>query len=139
MRSIFSTSRLYGALVCGLLAAASSPGSAMADGQTLTAQDYAQAERFMVYNTMPLVDHAVQTVHWLDGTHFWYRDHDASGDHYQQMDATSGQASPLLDQVKLAAALSKAGAKLIKAEKLGITDYRIAADGRDQIEVGDKQ
>ena len=139
MRSIFSTSRLYGALVCGLLAAASSPGSAMADGQTLTAQDYAQAERFMVYNTMPLVDHAVQTVHWLDGTHFWYRDHDASGDHYQQMDATSGQASPLLDQVKLAAALSKAGAKSIKAEKLGITDYRIAADGRDQIEVGDKQ
>ena len=51
MRSTIGMSRLYGALVCGLLAAALSPGSAMADGRTLTAQDYAQAERFMMYNT----------------------------------------------------------------------------------------
>jgi dipeptidyl aminopeptidase/acylaminoacyl peptidase len=138
MRSINGMSRLYGALVCGLLAAAGA-GSAMADGRTLTAQDYAQAERFMMYNTMPLVDHAVHTVHWLDGTHFWYVDHDASGDHYLKMDATSGTASPLLDQAKLAAALAQAGDKSIKADKLGITDFRVAADGRDEIEVGGKK
>jgi dienelactone hydrolase len=138
MRSIIGTSRLYGALVCGLLAAASSPGSAMAEGRTLTAQDYAQAERFMPYNTVPLVDHAVSTVHWLDNTHFWYVDHDASGDHYMQMAAPNGTASPLLDQAKLAAALVKAGDASAKAEKLKITDYRVAADGRDDIEVSGK-
>jgi dienelactone hydrolase len=138
MHSTMGTSRLYGALVCGLLAATAYSGNAMADGRTLTAQDYAQAERFMVYNTRPLVDHAVSTVHWLDGTHFWYFDHDASGDHYLQMDASSGKASPLLDQAKLAAVLSKVSGKPVKADKLGITDFRVAADGRDDIEVGDK-
>ena len=138
MRSIIGTSRLYGALVCGGLTLASAPGGAMAAGRTLTAQDYAQAERYMPYNTTPLVDHLVSTVHWLDGTHFWYVDHDASGDHYLRMDATNGHAAPLLDQTKLAAALAKAGKKDIKADKLGIADYRVAADGRDDIQVGDK-
>ena len=138
MRSTIGMSRLYGALVCGLLAAALSPGSAMADGRTLTAQDYAQAERFMMYNTTPLVDHAVRMVHWLDGTHFWYVDHDASGDHYLQMDASGGASSPLLDPVKFVAALNKAGDTTVKADKLKITDYRVAADGRSEIEVGGK-
>jgi hypothetical protein len=138
MRSTNGMSRLCGALVWGLLAA-SGAGNAMADGRALTAQDYVQAERFMMYNTVPLVDHAVRTVHWLDGTHFWYVDHDAAGDHYLQMDATSGTASPLLDQVKLAAALVQAGDKSIKPDKLGITDFRVAADGREEIEVGGKK
>ncbi|WP_240669207.1 S9 family peptidase [Dyella sp. M7H15-1] len=110
----------------------------MADGRVLTAQDYAQAERFMVYNTAPLLDHAVSTVHWLDGTHFWYVDHDATGDHYLQMDASNGTVSPLLDQAKLATALTEAGEKSIKADKLGLTDFRVATDGRDQIEMGGK-
>ncbi|QAU25525.1 S9 family peptidase [Dyella sp. M7H15-1] len=138
MGSTIGMSRLYGALVCGLLAVAWSPGSAMADGRVLTAQDYAQAERFMVYNTAPLLDHAVSTVHWLDGTHFWYVDHDATGDHYLQMDASNGTVSPLLDQAKLATALTEAGEKSIKADKLGLTDFRVATDGRDQIEMGGK-
>jgi dipeptidyl aminopeptidase/acylaminoacyl peptidase len=138
MRSTIGMSRLYGALVCGLLAASGATG-AMADGHTLTAQDYAQAERFMMYNTAPLVDHAVRTVHWLDGTHFWYVDHDASGDHYLQRDATNGTAAPLLDQARLAAALTKAGEKSVRADKLGITDFRAAADGRDEVEVSDKR
>ena len=135
MRSIIGTSRLYGALVCGLLALGSA-GGAVAAGRVLTAQDYAQAERYMPYSTAPLVDHMVRSVHWLDGTHFWYVDHDASGDHYLRMDATNGKAVPLLDQARLAAALAKAGNKDIKAEKLGISDYRVAADGRDEITIG---
>ena len=138
MRSKINTSRLYGALVCGLLAA-TSYSNVMAEGHTLTAQDYAQAERYMMYNTHPLVDHAVGMVRWLDGTHFWYLDHDASGDHYIQMDAASGKASPLVDQAKLATVLSKVSGKPVKADKLGIMDFRVAADGRDEIEVGGKQ
>ncbi|WP_233840739.1 S9 family peptidase [Dyella sp. 2HG41-7] len=138
MHSINGRSRLYGALVCGLLGLASIPGGAMAEGRTLTAQDYAQAEKYMVYNTMPLVDHAVVMVHWMDGTHFWYVDHDAKGDHYKRMDATNGKAEPLFDQAKLAAALTKAGDKNVKADKLHVMDFRVAADGRDDIVVGGK-
>jgi len=136
MHSITGTSRLYGALMCGLLALGGT-SSALAAGRTLTAQDYAQAERYMPYNTTPLVDHMVSTVHWLDGTHFWYVDHDATGDHYLRMDAANGKAEPLLDQGKLAAALTKAGKKDVKADKLRISDYRVAADGRDEITIGD--
>jgi dipeptidyl aminopeptidase/acylaminoacyl peptidase len=136
MHSITGTSRLYGALMCGLLALGCASG-ATAAGRTLTAQDYRQAERYMPYNTTPLVDHMVSTVHWLDGTHFWYVDHDASGDHYLRMDAANGKAEPLLDQGKLAAALAKAGKKDVKADKLRISDYRVAADGRDEITIGD--
>jgi dienelactone hydrolase len=135
MHSKTGMSRLYGALVCGLVAAAAYSGNAVAQGRALTAQDYAQAERYMVYNTRPLVDHDVSTVHWLDDTHFWYLDHDASGDQYKQMDASDGKVSPLLDQAKLAAALSKASGKPVKADKLGIMDFRVAADGRDDIDV----
>jgi dipeptidyl aminopeptidase/acylaminoacyl peptidase len=128
-------SRLYGALVCALVAATAYAGNAAAEGRTLTAQDYAQAERYMGYNTMPLVDHAVSTVHWLDGTHFWYVDHDTAGDHYKQMDASNGNVSPLLDQAKFAAALGKASGKPVKADKPGIMGFRVAADGRDDIDV----
>jgi dienelactone hydrolase/WD40 repeat protein len=136
MHSTTGTSRLYGALMCGLLALGCASG-ATAAGRTLTAQDYRQAERYMPYNATPLVDHMVSTVHWLDGTHFWYVDHDASGDHYLRMDAANGKAEPLLDQGKFAAALAKAGKKDVKADKLRISDFRVAADGRDEITIGD--
>ena len=63
MYAKFGKSRLLGAVVMGMLS-----GGVAAQGRTLGANDYAQAERFMAYNTTPLVDHAVQKVHWLDAT-----------------------------------------------------------------------
>ena len=137
MRLSIAMLRRRGVLVCAastLLATS----SVLAQGRVLTAPDYAQAERYMVYNTMPLVDHVVRNVHWLDDTHAWYVEHDASGDHYQRLDASTGQVTPLLDQAKLAAALSKAGGKQVSADKLGLTDFSIAADGRDDVERADQ-
>src|SRR4029079_15071955 len=55
----------------------------------LTDADYARAVKFLSQSTDPLVDHDVQRVKWLDATHFWYRDHDASGDHILEMDAST--------------------------------------------------
>src|SRR5690348_4554206 len=77
MHSMIGKSRLFGAVLLGLLS-----GGVAAQGRTLSANDYAQAERFMAYNTAPLVDHAVQRVSWLDDGSFWYRDHDSDGDHF---------------------------------------------------------
>ncbi|HUH31785.1 MAG TPA: DPP IV N-terminal domain-containing protein [Rhodanobacter sp.] len=102
----------------------------VAQGRTLGADDYAQAERFMAYNTTPLVDHAVQRVHWLDDDHFWYRDHDAGADHFLLMSASTGALVPLFDQLKLAAALGQAMGQPVDARKLPITGYRVQADGR---------
>ncbi|WP_201314296.1 S9 family peptidase [Dyella sp. EPa41] len=126
-------SRLLGALVLGAL----STGAA-AQGRTLGNDDYARAERYVGYNTTPLVDHAVTSVTWLDNGHFWYRDHDAKGDHYLRYDAATGKAAPLFDHARLAAALGKALGKPVKADKLGITGYSETADGHLDVAIRGK-
>ncbi|WP_449424586.1 DPP IV N-terminal domain-containing protein, partial [Rhodanobacter lindaniclasticus] len=133
MHTTFGKARLGAALILGLLS-----GTLAAQGRTLTAADYASAERFMAYNTTPLVDHAVTAVHWLDDGHFWYVDHDARGDHFMRMDAASGQAAPLFDQAKLAAALGKVGDKPVEANKLPVTGYKPLDDGRIDVAVRSK-
>ncbi|HEX8779348.1 MAG TPA: DPP IV N-terminal domain-containing protein, partial [Rhodanobacter sp.] len=132
MHSTIGKTRLAGTLAAGLLACAT---GAMAQGRTLTAQDYARAERYMSYNTAPLVDHDVQRVKWLDDTHFWYVDHDASGDHVMTMDTATGKAAPSFDQVKLAAALSKVTGKPVAADKVPARsfDFSVQKDGRYDI------
>ncbi|HET7360245.1 MAG TPA: S9 family peptidase, partial [Rhodanobacteraceae bacterium] len=97
--------------------------AAVAQTHRLTAHDYARAESFLRDATTPLVDHDVQRVKWLDASHFFYLDHDSTGDHYKVMDAASGKAAPAFDQTRLAAALAKASGKPVKADKLGIFDY----------------
>ncbi|QRP64198.1 DPP IV N-terminal domain-containing protein [Rhodanobacter sp. FDAARGOS 1247] len=129
MSLMIGSSRVLGALVLGSLSA-----GVAAQGRTLSANDYAQAERFMGYNTAPLVDHAVQKVDWLDAGHFWYVDHDATGDHFVRMDVAGGKTAPLFDQAKLAAALGKVGGKSVDAGKLPVRSYKLMADGR--IDVG---
>jgi len=136
MSSMTVKTRLGGALAAGLLVCAS---GAMAQGRTLTAQDYARAERFMPYNTAPLVDHDVQRVKWLDDTHFWYRDHDASGDRVMEMDTATGKAAPAFDQAKLAAALGKASGKPVPADKVPFGfDFSVQKDGRYDITLAGK-
>ncbi len=134
MSSKIGKTRLSGALMVGLLMCAS---GVMAQGRVLTAQDYAQAERFMSYNTMPLVDHDVQRVKWLDNTHFWYRDHDASGDRVMEMDTATGKAAPAFDQAKLAAALSKVTGKPVPANKVPAYgfDFSVKPDGHYDIDL----
>ncbi|HEX7368806.1 MAG TPA: S9 family peptidase, partial [Rhodanobacteraceae bacterium] len=80
----------------------------LAGARQLTDTDYARAVKFLPQGTAPLVDHDVQRVEWLDATHFWYRDHDASGDRILEMDAATGKVAYAFDQAKLAAALGKA-------------------------------
>jgi dienelactone hydrolase len=43
------------------------------EGRALTPADYARAERFMTYNTAPLVLRSGVRPSWLDGNRFWYR------------------------------------------------------------------
>jgi len=46
---------------------------ARAISATVTADDYARAERLMPYNTEKLVLHTLGTPAWLPGGKFWYR------------------------------------------------------------------
>lgn len=130
MVSMIGRSRLAGALALGLVAT-----GALAQGHTLSTDDYTRAERFLGYDTAPLVDHAIEHVTWLDKGHFWYLDHDAKGDHYRVMDAATGTSGDAFDQARIAAALGKALSRPVKADKLGIGRYAIAGDGRLDVQM----
>ncbi|MGQ4582314.1 DPP IV N-terminal domain-containing protein [Lysobacter sp. F60174L2] len=127
--------RVIGAVMGGLLVTAALPVAAQDAGQVLTDADYRRAERFMGYNTAPLLDHAVNAVVWQDASHFWYRDHDADGDHFMRMDVASGNATAAFDHDKLAAALAAATGRDIDAAKLPVTGLEVAEDGRLDVAV----
>ncbi|MGN6512675.1 MAG: DPP IV N-terminal domain-containing protein [Lysobacteraceae bacterium] len=132
--------RLLGAALLAFAAAASAqmptPATDTPATGTVTADDYARAERFVGYNANPLVDHAVSSVTWLDAGSFWYRDHDAGGDRFLRYDVTTHATSPLVDAKALADALAKTAGKPVDATKLKITEARIAADGGYEVRVG---
>jgi dipeptidyl-peptidase-4 len=125
--------RLPGALALALFAA-----TAVAQIRTVPRDDYARAERMLGEHVGTLVDHAVDPVKWLDDRRLWYRDHDAQGDRYLRLDLANGKIEPAFDHARLAKALAKATGKPVKAEKLPVTGYEIAADGRYDIALRDQ-
>jgi len=65
--------------------------------RALTGADYARAERFMTYNTTPLVLHSAGRATWIaDGTgeHFWYRTTTEKGAEAILVDAADGAKHP---------------------------------------------
>jgi dipeptidyl-peptidase-4 len=63
-------------LICGSAVVLGLSGVVTAQqggARALTADDYARAERFMTYNTTPLVLHAGVRARWLSDDRFWYR------------------------------------------------------------------
>ncbi|QOW24658.1 S9 family peptidase [Lysobacter sp. H23M47] len=129
------SSRVLGAVMGGVLAATAPTAGAQDAMPSVTAADYARAEAFMGYNTTPLLDHAVNTVIWQDDGHFWFRDHDADGDHFRRVDAATGTISDAFDRELLAKALADATGKPANATKLAVTAFKVAEDGRFDLTV----
>ncbi|WP_222565997.1 S9 family peptidase [Novilysobacter antarcticus] len=130
-----SSSRVLGAMIGGVLAAAAPAAGAQHAMPSVTAEDYVRAEAFMGYNTTPLLDHAVNTVVWQDDGHFWFRDHDADGDHFRRVDAATGTISDAFDRELLAKALADVTGKPTDATKLAVTAFKVAEDGRLDVTV----
>ncbi len=98
--------------------------------RALTTADYARAEKFMGYNTNPLVFHSGVRPTWLPDERFWYRNVSADGFEFVLVDPAKGTRAPAFDHTKLAAALSAATSKTYDAKKLPFTDFELAADGQ---------
>lgn len=62
--------------------------------KTLTADDYAHAEKFMPYNTNPLVYHAFVRPQWTPDDHFTYRVTAEKGPESFTVDAATGERKP---------------------------------------------
>lgn len=94
-----------------------------------TAQDYAQAERWMSYNVNPLVDHTLSEVQYLPDGRVFYRDPAAGTVAFRIADPHTGKTELAFDTEKLAAALSKAADREIEPAYLRIDTYTPEANG----------
>src|SRR5437879_6186830 len=97
---------------------------------TLTASDYARAEKWMPYNTNPLVFRSGVRPTWQADDRFWYRITTAEGSEFLLVDAAKGTRAPAFDHAKLAVALSAATGTTYDAHHLPFADFELSADGQ---------
>jgi dienelactone hydrolase len=96
--------------------------------KAFTAADYARAEKFMTYNTTPLVFGTGIRPNWLTGDRFWYRVTRQGGAEFILVDPAKGTRTPAFDHAKLAASLSTAAGQKYEALTLPFQDITLADD-----------
>jgi len=97
---------------------------------SVSAQDYARAEKFLAWNTAPLVSGATVRVTWLPGDRFWYRNSTRQGYEFVMIDAGRRTRSRAFDQDRVAAALSAAAGRTYDPWHLPFMRFDPSADGR---------
>jgi len=99
--------------------------------RSLTAADYAQAEKFMSYNVASLVLRGAMRPAWLSGDRFWYRNAiEKEGSEFILVDPRRKTRGPAFDHAKVAAALSTATGKTYDATHLPFMTFDFSADGK---------
>jgi dipeptidyl-peptidase 4 len=98
--------------------------------KTLSAADYARAERFLRGHMPQYVDNADIEHHWIGAEDkFWYLRSNAAGEHeFVVVDAATGQRSPAFDQKIVAAALSEATKNKVEPGKLPFSVFRFVKE-----------
>ncbi|HXG89178.1 MAG TPA: DPP IV N-terminal domain-containing protein [Vicinamibacterales bacterium] len=94
----------------------------------VTADDYARAERFMGYNTNPLVFRATVRPNWLSGDRFWYRNTIPGGAEFILVDPLRASRELLFDHARLATTLSTAAGGTYTAAALPFTELTLSVD-----------
>ena len=97
--------------------------------RAFTGNDYQRAEKFMTYNTRPLVFHEVRGK-WLPEDRYLFRDSGPEGSEFVIFDAAHGTRQPAFDHAKVAAALSAAAGATYNAAHLPFTTLEFSADGK---------
>jgi dipeptidyl-peptidase 4 len=121
-------------LVCATAAAAALAGAHLDAQQAsstrvvLTADDYARAERFMGYNTQPLVFRMTVRPTWLSGDRFWYRNTVPEGAEFVLVDPSRSARQPAFDHARVAAALSAAAGAKYTGLTLPLTEFDFTGD-----------
>jgi dipeptidyl aminopeptidase/acylaminoacyl peptidase len=120
---------LPGFALLGAILIAAAPGVAQSP-RALTAADYARAEKFMSYNTAPLVKRTGVRPTWLPDDRFWYRITTAQGHEFVLVDPTRGVREPAFDHARLAASLSTAAGGKYNGADLPFTEIELLPDGQ---------
>ena len=103
------------------------PGAAQSRA-TVSADDYSRAERFLNYNTTPLVANGPVRANWLPGDRFWYRNQGATTAEFFLVDAVKGTKAPAFNHAAVATALTTAMGKPVTAARLPFQQITFAAD-----------
>jgi len=105
--------------------------SILAQQRTMSADEYARAERYMSYNTAPLVSGAPVRPTWISGERFVYRrTTPTGGGEVMIVDPTRGTRTRLLDDPRISAAVATALGASANVVKLSSTQNDLSADGR---------
>jgi dipeptidyl-peptidase 4 len=96
--------------------------------RAITAADYARAEKFLNYNTNPLVFRASVQPNWLPDGRMWYRVTTAEGSEFVLVDPARGTREPAFDHAKLAAALSKVAGSTYEPAHLPFQSIALSSD-----------
>ena len=115
---------VFAALFALLFASASLPAQ-----KVYTDQDYRNAERWMSYNTQPLVDGTVAGISYLPNGSVFFRERNGAATVYNIADPSKRTVAAAFDNGKLAAALAKASGQAVDAKHLGISSYTPEAGG----------
>ncbi len=94
-----------------------------------TAADYARAEKFMSYNTTPLVYNSGVRPSWISGERFYYRNTTAAGTEFILVDPAKGARQPAFDHARLASALGVAAGAAITGTRLPFQEIDVTPDG----------
>lgn len=104
------------------------PSAFSQNTDSLTAKDYANAERFLWFSTQPYVDNGYVIPNWINGDKFWYRNLNAQGSEFILVDAAKGTRTAAFDQQKLATALSSATGSSYQASMLPFQTFNFSPD-----------
>src|SRR5580700_6220938 len=113
--------------VCSAMPSAAQQSSSPVP-RAFTADDYKRAEKFMPYNTRPLVFHEVRGK-WMPEDRYLFRDTGPEGSEFVIFDAAHGTRQPAFDHTKIAAALSVAAGASYNAAHLPFMTFEFSADG----------
>jgi dipeptidyl-peptidase 4 len=125
---LLSRSTVHLALVAAIGAAAVVSGRAQSPA-AVTVADYQRAERFLNYNTNPLVFNGPVRATWLPGDRFWYRNLGPTGAQFFLVDAAKATKVPAFNHAAVAAALTAAMGKPVSAAQLPFQQITLASDG----------
>jgi dipeptidyl aminopeptidase/acylaminoacyl peptidase len=114
-------------IVVSVFAGAVVSGSAQTRA-TVTVADYERAEKFLNYNTTPLVSNGAVRANWLPDDRFWYRNQTAAGYEFVLVDAAKATKAPAFNHTAVAAALTATLGKPISAGQLPFQTITMAAD-----------
>jgi dipeptidyl aminopeptidase/acylaminoacyl peptidase len=98
--------------------------------RALTSADYQRAEKWMGYNTNPLVFRAGLRPSWQADDRFWYRVTTPEGSEFVMVDTATGTKSAAFDHANLAAALSTAAGATFDAHRLPFMEFELSPDAK---------